>query len=133
MFHRAESLEPALEHRVVGGLASVAGDGVSLARPVDGDVDVELVVVAADERGGELLIELVGDVAGDRPRQHRHAQRHGGQPRRVGCVLVVRVAGHSPVVEHQQQIGVHLRSELHDQAGEFVDRRVGEFAVRVPE
>ena len=103
-FGGAGELEAPAQHRVVGGLAAVAGDGPPLAIAVHGDREVDLDGAAAPEVGAELGVERGGDGFADRPGEDAEIEVVGGGERGAGGLLVVGVAGHPAVVEDHQQV-----------------------------
>jgi len=127
----AEQVQPAAQHRVVDGLAAVAGDGTPL--PVAGDPhrDVQLARVAAGESGAQFGVEPLRDRSGQRPGQDRQAAGAGGGQRRLGGAAVVGVPGDPAGIEDQQVAGVFLADHPQDVAGQLVERYRGEAAVGV--
>jgi hypothetical protein len=127
VFAVALELDPASGNGVVRELAAMAGHRRELTGAVDGEHDVDLGVVAADERSAVLLPEHGRDVVGDGPAEDRDAELPSRNDRSVGRALVVGVAGDPAVVEGQQRVRVVGDSE--DVGGEPIERDRAERSV----
>ncbi len=85
----AEEFQAAPKHRIVRGLAGVAGDRLELGGTVDGDGQVDLLWRASREGCPQLGVECLGDVIGDGLRDHSEAEPVGcGQSRRGGLAAL---------------------------------------------
>jgi hypothetical protein len=82
----------------------VTGNGAALAVAVDGDGHVDLRCGPAPEGGAVLGVERGGDRFRYGPREHSDVEIGSGGERSPGGLLVVGVAGHAAVVEHDEQL-----------------------------
>ncbi len=131
VFAVAEQVQPAAQHRVVDGLATVAGDGTPLPLAGHAEREVQVAGVAAGERRAQFGVESLRDRSGQRPGQDRQAAGAGGGQGGLGGAAVVGVAGDPIGIEDQQVAGVFLGDDPQDVAGQLVEGYRGEAAVGV--
>jgi len=106
----------------------VTGNRGELSGTINGDGNVELVVVSSEEGGAELVVERVGDLRRDGPCDDGYPERRRCQARGVGGVLVVGVAGDAAVVEDEQLVSSDGVGDPADMVGRLSRGR----AVRSP-